>query len=93
MERLQKRCLAFVHISNDDKYKLNPKLKKSIFIGYVKGVIGFKFGDLVSKKMKIMTNVSMIDRANSGSKVVQVDVEKLLVTNGKRSNYLLRGYN
>ena len=34
---------AYVHISSDERSKLDPKSKKYIFIGYVKGVIGYKF--------------------------------------------------
>ena len=36
-------CHAYVHISSDERVKLDPKSKKYIFIGYVKGVIGYKF--------------------------------------------------
>ena len=36
-------CSAYVHISNDERSKLDPKFKKCIFIGYVKGVKGYEF--------------------------------------------------
>ena len=44
---------AYVHISSDERSKLDPKSKKCIFIGYVKGVKGYKFWDPVTKKMVI----------------------------------------
>ena len=46
-------CPTNVHISSDERSKLNPKSKKCIFIGYVKGVKGYKFWDPVAKKMVI----------------------------------------
>jgi hypothetical protein len=36
-------CLAYVHISGEDKSKLDPKSKKCIFLGFKKGVKGYKF--------------------------------------------------
>ena len=36
-------CHAYVHISSDERVKLDPKSKKYIFIGYVKGIKGYKF--------------------------------------------------
>ena len=33
-------CPAYVHVSSDERSKLDPKSKKCIFIGYVKGVKG-----------------------------------------------------
>ena len=36
-------CPAYVHISSEDRLKLNPISKKCIFLGYEKGVKGYKF--------------------------------------------------
>ena len=47
-------CPTYVHISSDERFKLYPKSKKYIFIGYVKGVKGYKFWILVTKKMVII---------------------------------------
>ena len=44
---------TYVHISSDERSKLDPKSKKCIFIGYVKGVKGYNFWDPVAKKMVI----------------------------------------
>ena len=50
-------CSAYVHISNDERSKLDPKFKKCIFIGYVKGVKEYEFWDPVAKKMVISGDV------------------------------------
>ena len=88
-------CLAFVHISNDERSKLVPKSKKCVFVGYSKGVKGFKFWDPISKKMVINkdavfekqsmlpkivdTTMPVSDRASLNSMEVQVDLEHLTV--------------
>ncbi|CAJ2662759.1 unnamed protein product [Trifolium pratense] len=50
-------CPAFVHISSEDRSKLDPKSKKCVFVGYSKGVKGFKLWDPVSKKMVLSRDV------------------------------------
>ena len=44
-------------ISSDVRSKLDPKSKKYIFLGYVKGVKGYKFWDPVAKKIVISRDV------------------------------------
>lgn len=46
-----------MHISSDERFKLDLKSKKCIFLGYVKGVKGYKFRDLMSKKVVISRDV------------------------------------
>ena len=36
-------CPAYVHVPSDERSKLDPKSKKCIFLGYTKGVKGYKF--------------------------------------------------
>ncbi|KAE8715770.1 hypothetical protein F3Y22_tig00110160pilonHSYRG00432 [Hibiscus syriacus] len=38
-------CPAYVHVPPDERSKLDAKLKECIFLGYKKGVKGFKFWD------------------------------------------------
>ena len=51
------RCPAYVHISSEDRSKLDPKSKKCIFLGYEKGVKGYKLWDPVAQKVVISRNV------------------------------------
>jgi len=70
-------CSDFVHISSDERPKFDPKYKKCVFVGYSKGVKGFKSWGLVSKI--INTTMVVFDRAFPNSMEVQVDLGKLLV--------------
>jgi hypothetical protein len=42
-------CPAYVHISGEDRSKLDPKSKKCIFLSY-EGVKGYKFWDPVARR-------------------------------------------
>ncbi|KAL0371815.1 UNVERIFIED_CONTAM: hypothetical protein Scaly_0863100 [Sesamum calycinum] len=46
-------CSAYVHAPSDERLKLDPKSKKCIFLGYKKGVKGYKFWDPAARKMVI----------------------------------------
>ncbi|KAL4360887.1 hypothetical protein GQ457_04G022640 [Hibiscus cannabinus] len=46
-------CPTYVHVPGDERSKLDAKSKKCIFLGYKKGVKGYKFWDPVAKKMVI----------------------------------------
>ncbi|KAL0431218.1 UNVERIFIED_CONTAM: Retrovirus-related Pol polyprotein from transposon TNT 1-94 [Sesamum radiatum] len=46
-------CLTYVHVPSDERSKLNPKSKQFIFLGYKKGVKGYKFWDSVARQMVI----------------------------------------
>uniref|UniRef100_A0A2N9FA36 CCHC-type domain-containing protein n=1 Tax=Fagus sylvatica TaxID=28930 RepID=A0A2N9FA36_FAGSY len=50
-------CPAYVHISGEDRSKLNPKSKKCIFLGFKKGVKRYKLWDLVAQKVVISRDV------------------------------------
>ncbi|KAL0307086.1 UNVERIFIED_CONTAM: hypothetical protein Sradi_6125900 [Sesamum radiatum] len=51
-------CSAYVHVHSDERSKLDPKSKQCIFLGYKKGVKGYKFWDSVARKMKISRDVA-----------------------------------
>uniref|UniRef100_A0A2N9HC61 Integrase catalytic domain-containing protein n=1 Tax=Fagus sylvatica TaxID=28930 RepID=A0A2N9HC61_FAGSY len=51
------RCPAYVHISSEDRSKLDPKSKKCIFLGFKKGVKGYKLWDPVAQKVVISRDV------------------------------------
>ncbi|KAL4384756.1 hypothetical protein GQ457_15G014670 [Hibiscus cannabinus] len=46
-------CPTYVHVPGDERSKLDAKSKKCIFLGYKKGVKGYKFWDPVARKMVI----------------------------------------
>ncbi|GMI95058.1 hypothetical protein HRI_003175100 [Hibiscus trionum] len=46
-------CPAYVHVPGDERSKLDAKSKKCIFLGYKKGVKGYKFWDPVARKTMI----------------------------------------
>ncbi|KAE8657094.1 hypothetical protein F3Y22_tig00116997pilonHSYRG00993 [Hibiscus syriacus] len=50
-------CPAYVHVPADERSKLDAKSKECIFLGYKKGVKGFKFWDPVAKKIVISRDV------------------------------------
>lgn len=46
--------LDYVHISSEDRYKLDPKSKKCVFVSYTKCVKRFKLWDPMKKRMVII---------------------------------------
>uniref|UniRef100_A0A2N9IUP8 CCHC-type domain-containing protein n=1 Tax=Fagus sylvatica TaxID=28930 RepID=A0A2N9IUP8_FAGSY len=50
-------CPTYVHISGEDRSKLDPKSKKCIFLGFKKGVKGYKLWDPVAQKVVISRDV------------------------------------
>ncbi|KAE8705298.1 Mitogen-activated protein kinase kinase kinase YODA [Hibiscus syriacus] len=50
-------CPVYVHVPADERSKLDAKSKECIFLGYKKGVKGFKFWDPVAKKIVISRDV------------------------------------
>uniref|UniRef100_A0A2N9GEX0 Integrase catalytic domain-containing protein n=1 Tax=Fagus sylvatica TaxID=28930 RepID=A0A2N9GEX0_FAGSY len=50
-------CPAYVHISGEDRSKLDPKSKKCIFLGFKKGVKGYKLWDPIAQKVVISRDV------------------------------------
>uniref|UniRef100_A0A2N9J7Q6 Reverse transcriptase Ty1/copia-type domain-containing protein n=1 Tax=Fagus sylvatica TaxID=28930 RepID=A0A2N9J7Q6_FAGSY len=50
-------CSAYVHILGEGRLKLNPKSKKCIFLGFKKGVKGYKLWDPVAQKVVINRDV------------------------------------
>uniref|UniRef100_A0A2N9IGQ9 CCHC-type domain-containing protein n=1 Tax=Fagus sylvatica TaxID=28930 RepID=A0A2N9IGQ9_FAGSY len=50
-------CPAYVYISGEDRSKLDPKSKKCIFLGFKKGVKGYKLWDPVAQKVVISRDV------------------------------------
>jgi hypothetical protein len=56
-------CPAYVHISSEDRSKLDPKSKKCIFLGFKKGVKGYKIWDPVAQKVVISRDVVIDEKS------------------------------
>ena len=50
-------CPAYVHIPSEEQSKLDMKSKQCVFLGYGKGVKGYKFWDLTANKVVINRDV------------------------------------
>ena len=44
-------CPVYVHVQSEKRSKLDSKLRKCVFLGFEKGVKGYKVWDPISKKM------------------------------------------
>lgn len=51
------RCPAYAHIAREETSKLDVKSKQCIFLGFKKGVKGFKLWDLKEKNVVISRDV------------------------------------
>jgi hypothetical protein len=50
-------CPAYVHVQSGERTKLDPKSRKCTFLGFEKGVKGYRLWDPVSKKKVINKDV------------------------------------
>ncbi|KAL4312354.1 hypothetical protein GQ457_01G013740 [Hibiscus cannabinus] len=67
-------CPTYVHVPGDERSKLDAKSKKCIFLGYKKGVKGYKFWDPVAKKMVISRDAIFDEQS-----MLQQKQDKMLV--------------
>ena len=56
-------CPAYVHVSSDERSKLDAKSKQCVFLGYQKGVKGFKLWDPKANKIVISRDVVFDEKA------------------------------
>nr|GMC69443.1 Retrovirus-related Pol polyprotein from transposon TNT 1-94 [Ipomoea batatas] len=78
-------CPGYVFVPSDERSKLDPKAKKYIFLGFKKGVKGYKFWDLVKKRVIIyrdavfdehyMLQPKKGDTLIDGSNTVEVNID------------------
>ncbi|KAE8699066.1 hypothetical protein F3Y22_tig00110597pilonHSYRG01396 [Hibiscus syriacus] len=73
-------CPTYVHVPADERSKLDAKSNECIFLGYKKGVKGFKFWDLVAKKIVINRDVVFYEHHICQQKkdTTMVDFEQFL---------------
>ena len=57
-------CKAFVHIPKDERSKLDVKTRQCVFIGYDQDQLGYRFYDLVQKKLVRSCDVVFIKDEN-----------------------------
>ncbi|KAE8691550.1 ABC transporter B family member 18 [Hibiscus syriacus] len=74
-------CPAYVHVPADERSKLDAKSKECIFLGYKKGVKGFKFWDPIAKKIVISRDVVFYEQPMLQQKkdTTMVDFEQFQV--------------
>ena len=55
-------CPAYAHIAREERSKLDDKFRQRIFLGYHKGVKGFKLWDPKANKVVISRDVIFDDK-------------------------------
>ena len=71
-------CLAYVHIQDEMRSKLDPKVEKCVFIGYSLEQKGYCCYNPLMREIRVSRDV-VFDELNSwygGKKVMHVDEEK-----------------
>jgi hypothetical protein len=51
------RCIAYVHVPNELRTKLDPKVEKCVFIGYSHEQKGYRCYNLVTREMRVSRDV------------------------------------
>ena len=54
-------CVSYMHIPSDQRKKLDPKARKTIFVGYPPGVKGYKLYDTEKRSFRISRNVLFLE--------------------------------
>ena len=57
-------CLAYVHVPNELRSKLDPKAEKCMFIGYSLEQKGYRYYNPVTREIKVSTDV-VFDELNN----------------------------
>ncbi|WCJ18000.1 Transposon Ty1-LR1 Gag-Pol polyprotein [Euphorbia peplus] len=70
-------CPAFVHVPGDERSKLDAKSKQCIFLGYKKGVKGYKFWDPVEKKMVISRDAIFDEKSMLQQNVETIQIDSV----------------
>uniref|UniRef100_A0A2N9FZT3 Uncharacterized protein n=1 Tax=Fagus sylvatica TaxID=28930 RepID=A0A2N9FZT3_FAGSY len=74
---------TYVHISSEDRSKLDPKSKKCIFLSYEKGVKGYKLWNPVAQKVVISKDVVFDEK--SMTKAFREDKYQVAESNNSNS--------
>ena len=69
-------CDAYVIISKNQHYKLDPRSKKYVFVGYNDGVKGYRLWDPTTHKIIIRKDVVFDESSLIKSDLVDVEVRQ-----------------
>ena len=83
-------CKACVHIPKDERSKLDVKTKQFIFIGYGQDEFGYRFYDLIDKKLirscdivffedQTIEDIDKTEKLDSHTDGILVDVDPILL--------------
>jgi hypothetical protein len=70
-------CIAYVHVSNEKKSKLDPKAKKCILIGYSLKKKGYRCFDPSTRKLQVNKDVMFDDMVSRHSPLTIVEDGKV----------------
>jgi hypothetical protein len=57
-------CIAYVHVPDEKRSKLDPKAKKCIFIGYSLEQKGYRCFNPSTRKLQVIRNVVFYEMVN-----------------------------
>ena len=87
-------CIAYVHVSDELRTKLDPKAEKCVFIGYPAEKKGYKCYNPVTRKMRVSRDV-VFDEMNSlfgVAQSIEADLdEKMALQNVQQESQALSG--
>ena len=71
-------CSAYAHIPNDERSKMDPKAKKSIFLGYGIGIKGYRLFDTDTSKIFHSRDVIFNETASTREQGTEVENQPLV---------------
>ena len=71
-------CSAYTHIPKDERSKMDPKTKKSIFLGYGRGVKGYRLFDTGTLKVFHSRDVIFNETASISEQGTEVENQPLV---------------
>ncbi|MCO5601999.1 hypothetical protein L7F22_056126 [Adiantum nelumboides] len=87
-------CIAYVHVPDELRRKLDPKAEKCDFIGYSVEEKGYKCYNLVTRQVRVSRDVVFDEMATWYADVkgyIGVDVKKSVVDNSNVQSQVLSG--
>ena len=87
-------CIAYIDVPDELRTKLNPKVEKCVFIGYLLEQKGYKFYDSVMRQMRVSRDVVFNKMASWYADVkheIGADVKENVVTEKAGPSQVLSG--